>query len=273
MTFSPYNPIVFYDRGTQTAVADVVHVFDTSDRIMVEVFHKPSETLPTLNLIDAHTDEIVVGLSWNTFPINSEMSLSFYELMGYRAGHYTLSFGDYISCPIVITDDASVLKKTTLLQYAIPLNQSRDDIYSAIKGRLRYFEARLYGGFKDEGWTFGVDNEQFLTDTQDCVEIQASESTEMILTIGLSDGYPIQLGEWLNRVIACPLLYIDGKRYAIPDNKAIDKTETIDNSGRFVFSAKFRQAKFIDAEFERAVSAIFRKIPQSLRRINGLRRI
>lgn len=272
MEFSPFNPIHFYKTGAdENGIAkDYAHIFAPSDYIIFEVLHGVEEAPGRLQLSDAQSGELLMDLSWNTYQINADKCVSFYEFRGLNAGEYTMAFGDWISNPICVTDDPEILRNTVLLQYSLSWNEARSDVYAKINGHIRYFEIRLNGGFKDSGWTFSVDNEQFETDNADIVELSAVETTEKDLTIGKSSGYPAWIGEKLSHILTCELIFIDGDRYSFVGTKDIaDVTQSKSVGDMFVYTLTMRQVKYVNAAFEREIRSLFRKIPTNLRKVNN----
>lgn len=77
-------------------------------------------------------------------------------------------------------------------------------------GMQYFFDFRVPGGFKDGGWTFGVDNEQFITSDEDIVELYSHEYTTMLFTLGNAMGCPVWFAELLNRVLCCNYVYSMG---------------------------------------------------------------
>ncbi len=191
MRISPFSPIYFFNGAIDDAIRGYMHIYSPTDRILIEVFHLLGEEIGELILHDADKGDIVSDLTWNTVGINASDRLSFYELRDLLPGCYILTFGKFRSLPIYITSEPNILNRTVLIQYAMRDNRCRKDIISWIGGNCRYHDFRISGGFKDNDWKFLVENEQFLSDEQDIVEIDALEYTEKLLTIGSSSGVPI----------------------------------------------------------------------------------
>ena len=211
MILSPFNPIIFLDGTKYGAEEDYIHTFAASDHILIEIIHSANEELPELSLYDVQS-KLNFTLSLNTISINDYDFLSFYELSGLDEGVYYLKFGDLTSLPIQILP-LELLNNTVLIQYASDTNCCRKDIVSLITRGIRYFELRFIGGFKDEGWQFGVENEQFITPDADIIELFACDYTDKTLTIGSSAGVPTWLAELVNRILVSPLVFVDGIRY------------------------------------------------------------
>lgn len=260
MNFCPFNPVRF-KAGIRPVGG---RTFANKDRIFLEVFHTGGQTPDSLVLHDAVTDAEVFSMTWHTFYLNDEQSVSFYELPELDSGEYYLSFGSYISQRITVTD-ISELSGTIYVEYSQAWNRDRDDIISLINGNVRYFGLRLYGGFKDNAWSFGVDNEQYISANGDIVELSAIDYTDKTLTIGLSEGLSIEEGEFLNRIFTCRYIFIDGRRYAPTGDVSLNKTETYEGSGRFNYTIILREAHYIHPRIERLLRLYLRKAGKYLR--------
>lgn len=276
MRLSPFNPIHFRGHDIKDgAMEGFVHVLSPSDHIFLQVFHKDSEAPESLELINYRTRETLMNLSWATIRFNETDCTSFYELNGLDTGEYIIKFGDLYSNLIHVADQEKELDNTVLIQFAMRNNYSRRDIYTRIKGYIRYIDFRIPGGFKDEDWSFLVDNDQFVTDKSDIVEIGSVESTEKVLTIGQSDGVPKWIGEMMNRILACDLIFIDGVRYSLSESSNLESIGQNLSGDRFIYAVNLRQARFWDAEYERKIRIGLRRTPTHYRKAtpNNLRGI
>lgn len=267
ITFSPFNPIYFRENGVKDdAMEGYVHIFSTSDHILMQIFHDANIIPPFLDLIDINTGETVVQLNWNTYAINNNEAVSFYELRELEAGDYRLKFGSAVSNQIHITDDEDVLKDTVLIQYSMRTNVARKDIYPILNGLPKYFEIRLYGGFKDDGWKFSIENEQYVTDKSDVVELYAVEATDKVMTIGDSEGEPSWIGKKIGFILVCELLFVDGRRFSKSDDSAVEVIDGNVEGTKFVYAVTLRQARYENASFERKIRVTLRRVPSHLRR-------
>lgn len=275
ITFSPFNPIYFGESGiADDAMADYVHIFSTDDHILTQIFHDVCLTLPMMELIDCTTGETLIQLNWGTYTINESEAVSFYELRGLDVGDYRLKVGEYVSNHIHVTDDIAELNETFLMQYTMRTNVARTDIYPIVNGLPKYFEIRLYGGFKDDGWSFSVENDYYVTDKDDIVEIYSIESTDKVLIIGNSEGEPIWIGNKIGLVLACDLLFIDGCRFSKSDDSALEITICNTEGTKFLYSVTLRQAHYVDAKFERIIRSSLRRVPGHMRRaMSHLRKV
>lgn len=267
MRFSPFNPIYFSKDGVaDDAMAGYVHIFSTDDHILTQIFHDTSVIPSYLELIDCNTEETLIQLNWNTYNINRSEAVSFYELRGLDAGDYRLKVGKYLSNPIHVTADPKELDDTVLIQYSMRTNVSRTDIYPIINGLPKYFEIRLCGGFKDEGWSFSVENEQYVTEKADVVELNSVEATDKVLTIGDSEGEPSWIGKKIGFILVCELLFVDGCRFSKSDDSAVEIIDGNVEGTKFVYAVTLRQARYENAAFERIIRATLRRVPTNLRK-------
>lgn len=265
MILSPFNPVTFRDGAKHGTEEDYIHTFATTDHILIEVIHSVDDELPELKLYEADSD-MNFTLSWNTISVNDHDYVSFYELSGLDTGLYYLQFGTLISRPIQILP-LEALNNTVLIQYASDTNSCRKDIVSLIKRGIRYFELRFIGGFKDEGWKFGVDNEQFITPDSDIVELFASDYTDKTLTIGASSGVPTWLAELVNRILVSPLVFVNGIRYirsndSVPERFGDYKPTQTD----YVYTVLLREAQYFTPEIEKLINVTLRRTPYGLRK-------
>lgn len=272
MHFSPFNPVIFRRHECGSPLCGCPHVFSVSDHIMVECFRRKNEDMPRLALVDADNLSLVSELSWSNWELNGVV-LSFYELRGLDSGSYRLTIGDdLVSDVIMVTDDQSVLDGTSLVQFCQCDNKDRMDLVTWINGIRYYIDFRIPGGFLDEDWVFGVDNEQVISPDGDRLDIKAIDYTEKKLTVGYPDGVPLWFGDMVNRVMSCDLVYIDGQRYTRAGSTVPEKQET--GGGKFVFTQMLRQAQFMDPEFERLNQLALRRTPLHMRRnVRGLRKM
>ena len=147
----------------------------------------------------------------------------FSVLTGLSVGHYKLTVGSLTSEEFRVTDDANLLSRTTLVQYRFKDNRQREDVVSVIDHMVYFFDFRVPVGFKDNGWQFGVSNEQFTTQREDIVELFAHD-------------------------------------YARSDSEAPQIQTLVDGLDSFVFTQMLRKAQVIDPKIEAQNQAVIRRI-------------
>lgn len=235
---------------------------------MIQMIHKDTETPDPVVLSDYDTGDSISQLIWKPYAVNGTDVCSVCELTGLEEGVYSFSYGDSESNPVRILSGEG-LDGTVLLQYARNGNGERTDMLSRFFGTLRYFELRLQGGFKDSGWSFKVDNEQFSTPMADIVELSSIDYTDRILTIGTSAGVPVWIPALVNRILSCPLVFIDGKRYSRSADSCPEPSDMPDETDDYVYSVLLREAHYLNPEIERRIRLTLRRTPQTLRGTRG----
>ena len=138
---------------------------------------------------------------------------------------------------------------------------------SVIDGEPYFFDFRVPGGFKDSGWQFGVENEQFATQRQDLVELYAYDYVAKQLTVGGPAGVPVWYGETLNRLLTCSYVYVNGERYVRSDSEAPSMNILVDGLDSFVFTQLLRKALIRDAAMEAVNQLAIRRVDEDYDRI------
>lgn len=259
MIISPFTPLFFPDVKVDGIDSRYIQTFATTDEILVEVIGLASEGTPTVSIICEPSQDVLCSIQFSQWNINSNDRL-FFATLNLSPGLYSVQIGDKRSTIFRITDNASVLEKTTLIQYSMANNRQRKDAIFFIDGMQRFFDFRVPGGFKDSNWSFGVESEQFTTAEADIVQLYGLESTQKKFTLGLSDGCPIWFGELLNRLLTCTYVYFDGQRYARKDAAVPEITSLLDGLNSFVFSIQVQKVANIDPTLTMQHQAILRRV-------------
>lgn len=242
MIVSPFTPLFFLGRHKRNGLpSPYTQTFATTDIIRVQIIRGLGEDEATVTLYDAESDTRVADLTKETMSQGDGSLIDNYCLTDCVPGCYYITIGEDRSEIFHIADDELTLADTILFQYS-PSGLSRRDVYG---DEDFYFSFRVHGGFKDGGWAFSIDNEQFVTQESDIVELYGRESTQKVLTIGSSKGVPVWFGELINRILVCRLVYIDGARYARFESSVPEKEQTLDGVSSFVFSQKLQRINYL----------------------------
>lgn len=268
MKLSPFTPLYFAEPNLSDGLASrYTQVFAPTDHIMIQIIAGGSETAPTATLYDACTNEALGTIEWNVWTMNTNKKIFFHVYCGLTDGFYKLTIADKTSEVFRVTSDTGVLSKTTLIQYRFKDNTERLDMVSVIDLMPYFFDFRVPGGFKDSGWEFGVENEQFTTQYQDLVELYAREYISKTFTMGNSIGVPVWYGEMLNRLLTCSYVYFNGDRY-VRDNSSTPSLETlIEGLDSFVFTQQLRKAQLLDPKIEELNQIAIRRVDDDYDRI------
>lgn len=261
MKISPFTPLHFGNEPESDGLPSrYVQLFASTDQIMVQVLASGDETLSDATLKDAHGSDVIGTIGWNEWEMNEDKSCFFLTLQGLSPGHYILNVGGIDSDEFIITDDAQLLARTTLIQYRFKDNRQRDDVVSVIHYVPFFFDWRVPGGFKDSGWQFGVSNEQFVTQREDVVELFAMDYVTKAFTMGGPEGVPVWYGELLNRLLTCSYVYFDGVRYTRNESETPSMSTLVDGLDSFVFTQSLRRAVTLDPEIEELNHTVLRRI-------------
>ena len=248
---SPFTPIFFSpsaDRHGPRSVA--VQLFADTDRILLEVIATgENPELPALLIRNLDTGDEYSYL-WRTWVMNASTTLHFIELQGMDEGLYQAVIGDMESEPFAVTSDDEELRDTVLLQYSNGDNRQRNDAVFWIDGMQRFFDFRVPGGFKDDNWTFGVNNEQFLTSDNDKIDLYSQESTVKSLTVGKSDGCHVWFAELLNRLLCCNYVYVDKVRYCRNEGEVPEVTAEVEGLKSYIFTQGLQRVINLDPVLE-----------------------
>ena len=252
MILSPFTPIFFQPRkGSNGVPSRYIQTFAPTDHIELQLICAVGETAPVTKVYNAYDDTEIYTIEWNSWTMNTNDLLYFATITGLSNGHYYIDMqGIGTSEPFKVTDYALELNQTTLIQYAMKDNRQRDDAVFLIDGMPLFFDFRVPGGFKDSGWAFGVENEQFVTDDANIVELYGQESTSKAFTMGDGGGVPIWFAELLNRLLTCNYVYFDGVRYARKESNVpeVNIEDYLLNS--FVITQIVHQVTLLNPEIE-----------------------
>lgn len=261
MKISPFTPLHFSEANRSDGMPSrFIQLWAPTDQILVEVIASAGDTVPSASLNDAHTGSVIGPVEWNEWKMNADKVVFFTVLTGLSVGHYKLTVGNLTSEEFRVTDDANLLSRTTLVQYRFKDNRQREDVVSVIDHMVYFFDFRVPGGFKDNGWQFGVSNEQFTTQREDIVELFAHDYTMKTFTMGNAIGVPVWYAELLNRLLTCSYVYFNGDRYARSDSEAPQIQTLVDGLDSFVFTQMLRKAQVIDPKIEAQNQAVIRRI-------------
>lgn len=268
MKISPFTPLHFREANESDGLPSrYIQTWAPTDQIMIQVIAEVGDTAPVATLNDAHTGASLGAIEFMEWQMNTSKLVFFAVLSGMSLGHYTVTIGGKTSEEFRVTDDASLLERTTLIQYRYKDNKQRDDVVSLIDHVIYFFDFRVPGGFKDGGWQFGVSNEQFTTQREDVVELFANEYTMKTFTMGNALGVPVWFAEHLNRLLTCSYVYFNGDRYTRSDTETPQVQSLVDGLDSFVFTQLLRKAQVLDAKMESVNQTVLRRIADSDTRI------
>ena len=198
---------------------------------------------------------------WNEWLMNPTTKLRFIELQGLEDGLYVALIGGiFKSAEFMVSSDKDVLQDTVLIQCSNSDNRQRNDAVFWINGMQRFFDFRIPGGFKDDNWTFAVNNEQFTTNFNDKIDLYGQESTIKALTIGNSEGCPVWFADLVNRMLCCNYVYVDGVRYTRNESDVPEMNCEVEGQKSYIFTQGLQRVMNLDPELEKRNLLIMRRV-------------
>jgi hypothetical protein len=272
MKLSPFTPIFFEPRKGRNGVpSNYIQTFAPSDQIMLQFIGVTGDAPPTTRVIDAYDDSVLYTIEWSLWQMNPNDLLYFAVITGLSCGHYYITIdGIGTSEPFKVTDYEPELNQTTLIQYAMKDNKQRDDAVFLIDNMPTFFDFRVPGGFKDGGWQFSVENEQFVTEDANIVELYGMESTAKTFTMGEGDGVPIWFAELLNRLLTCHYVYFDGERYARKESNVPEITANDDLLNSFIITQVVQKVTLLNPTIEQSNHIAMRRIDSDYYRTSDI---
>lgn len=256
---SPFTPLFFKPSTDIGLSSRYVQVFSTSDHILLQIIAYNENSSPEVHIVDAVGGDrrLVNMMSW---AMNTDESLYFMEITGLDEGLYYVEVNGVRSEIFRISKDVS---GTVLLQYSNPNNRMRTDAVFWVDGMQYFFDFRIPGGFKDDDWVFGVDNEQYTTSLNDVVDIYSVDNVQKNLTLGDSRGCPVWYAELLNRALCCSYFYVDGIRYVRVDSNVPEMNVLVEGIRSYVFKQAIRRVSSLNPEIEMNNKMIMRRVDDS----------
>lgn len=207
--------------------------FDVSDGILLQVFCDDGE-IPTAYLNDklASTRSSV---SFETYSVNDDVVM-YYTYVYPGEGVYTFTIDGKESNEFEVCENAEGI----LIEYTHKDNNSVFDNLFWVGDEQLTFKMRVMGGFKPSGVTMEVDNEQFINQYQEIVELYSIPYTTRVFSIGDVNGVPYYIAELINRILCLSDVRIGGESYVREGNSKPEKVETLGRKELFLWSVTLR---------------------------------
>lgn len=270
---SPFTPLFFSpSKDTTGSPSRYVQLFARTDEILVEVITAGEVVEITGTLVSAASG-METTLEWKVWSMNASDKLYYCVITGLEDGCYYVDINGASSEIFRITSDERELSGTTLLQYSSKDNRAGKDAVFWIAEQQKFFDFRVPGGFKDDGWSFNVENEQFTNSDNDLSEIYSRATTRKTFTMGGGSGCPIWFGDMLNRILSCTYVYFDGNRFVRSEQSVPEVTKVLEGKRSYVFSQIVQETNNVDA-IETANQLIIRRVEnETLRSVASRLRI
>lgn len=246
---SPFTPLFFSPSSDKFgAESRYIQLFAPTDNIFIEVITTTEYKMS--GLLKNHVDGTSREIEFQSFSLKDGSTVFHSTITGLAPGYYSISVGDQECNVFKVTDDEHELDKTTLIRYSMRSNKQRNDCIFWNGEEQFYFEFRAPGGFKDDDWTFAVNNEQFEISNGNIVELFAVESTQKKFTLGNAEGCPVWFAEHLNRILCCSNVYFNGVRFVRKGNSVPEMTQEIVSLKSYIFKVSLQgMVDNIDVDF------------------------
>ena len=222
--------------------------FDLSDGIFLQVFCDEGET-PAAYLNDKIYSSSS-SISFKSHSVNDKVQM-FYTYVYPSEGVYTITIDGEESNEFEVCENAC----GALVEYTHKDNNSPFDNIFWIGDTNLTFKLRIPGGFKPSGVSIEVDNEQFLNQYQEIVELYSIPYTTRVFSMGDVNGLPYYIAELMNRILCLSDVMINGESYVREGNSKPEKVETIGKKELFMWSVTLRLR-------ERRISGIGGKVEE-----------
>lgn len=260
---SPFTPLFFNVPKSDGLSCEYIQTFSTEDTILLQVICQKGESC-FFGYREEPEHINPTNIPQTRWDINDDIHVRFATLRlspGYYSVYVSgLSGGTRYSEIFRVTDDPEELENTTLIQYSNLSNRERTDTAFFINGMQYYFEFRVPGGFKDANWSFGVDGEQFTSQSAEITQLYGRESTQKVFTMGAGAGVPIWFGELLNRILVCDRVYFDGQRFVRKESSVPEITNQLEGINSFVFNQSLQQCHDIDPTLTLTTQTLLRSV-------------
>ena len=211
-------------------------LFHTSDGIRIQIFCDNGE-IPSA-LLNDKLNGTSDNVSLFRYVVNDDVVM-YHANLTPSEGVYTLTIDGKESEEFEVCDHAQGI----LIEYSHKDNNSVFDNIFWLDKTKQVFRFRVNGGFKPSGVTLGVDNEQFVNQKQEIVELYSIPYTTKTLTIGDNNGVPYYIAEFINKILCLSDVRIDGERYVREGNAVPEKAETLGGKELFIWTQNLRSSQ------------------------------
>jgi hypothetical protein len=225
---------------------DYIQRFHTNDNILVQVFSNDSS-----HSVTAYLRNLVSGnqilVSFSEYQVNDTIKMYYSAITGLHDAVYVLEVADAsgnfyaVSEPFSICSDSLILDETCLIRCSHKDNNSPfDNIFWPGEDQL-FFEFRIEGGFKPNGYSAKVENEQFRNQKQEIIELYSIPYDTFSLSCGNSSGIPYWFVQFINKSLCLSDFYINDTAYVRSGNSVPEVAQISEDSQMFWASVLLEQ--------------------------------
>ena len=238
-----FNPI----KDKFEIEVDYIPKFYTSDNIHLQIFANAGENV-SATLIDLIND-ISTSISLSTYNQNSEVVMHYAILTGLPDSDYKVNVNGLLSEPFCVSSFSDLLERTSLIRYSHKDNNSVFNNIFWIGDTQIIFDWRVEAGFKPNGYTPKLENEQYRNQWQEIKNLYSIPYDSYVFTIGDACGVPYWYGRHLNRILCLSEFTIEHTSFVRSENSVPEMSQVIEDSQLFNLSITLEpQENSIDGE-------------------------
>ena len=203
-------------------------VFSVSDNILLQIFCDNGEK-PSAYLNDK-IGNISSKITLLTYDVNESIKM-YYASLSPSEGIYTVTIADKECEEFCVCEN---IGDSILIEY------SHKDNNSAFDKVRQMFQFRIIGGFKPDGVELKVENEQFVNQKQEIIEMYSLPYKTFDFVFGTSCGVPYYIAEFINKVLCLSHVSINGNLFVREGDSVPEKIDTIGKKQMFIYKVTLR---------------------------------
>ena len=203
-------------------------VFSLSDNILLQIFCDNGE-IP-LAFLNDKIGNISSSIALLTYDVNESVKM-YYASLSPSEGIYTVTIGDKECEEFCVCEN---IGDSILIEYS-----HKDNIFW-IDDVQQMFQFRIIGGFKPDGVDLKVENEQFVNQKQEIIEMYSLPYKTFDFVFGTSRGVPYYIAEFINKLLCLSHVNIDGNLYVREGDSVPEKLDTIGKKQMFIYKVTLR---------------------------------
>lgn len=210
---------------------DYIQKFYTSDKIHLQIFSNADESVSAtlVDLINGASSSIALS----KYNQNIEIVMHYAVLTGLPDGEYKIGVNGIFSEPFCVSSSSELLERTTLIKYSHKDNNSVFNNVFWLNGAQLLFDWRVEAGFKLNGYSPKLDNEQYRNQWQEIKNLYSVPYDSYVLTIGDACGVPYWYGRHLNRILCLSTFIVKDTGFVRSENSVPEMSQVIEDSQLF----------------------------------------
>ena len=209
-------------------------VFSLSDNILLQIFCDNGE-IPLASLNDK-IGNISSSIALLTYDVNESVKM-YYASLSPSEGIYTVTIADKECEEFCVCEN---IGDSILIEYSHKDNNSAFDNIFWIDEVRQMFQFRIIGGFKPDGVELKVENEQFVNQKQEIIEMYSLPYKTFDFVFGTSCGVPYYIAEFINKVLCLSHVSINGNLFVREGDSVPEKIDTIGKKQMFIYKVTLR---------------------------------